>query len=1222
MKIWGVVLSLLLVFMVSAIPLSLLAAASNGGFESGDFSGWTLNTAPNGGSGWVAQQVIAYDSNSHPVSIFSAKEGMYFAAMYPGDNGFYTTLTQAFTIGAGDTISGWALFISADEMPYNDRGQMVIKNAAGAEIAIPFDASVESVGNTIGANTGWTNWTYLFPSDGNYTLEARVTNGEAPGYSSILAIDGVTVTGTALPSASAGGPYSLNEGDSVTVHGSGADPDNMPITFSWDMDNDGVFETPGKNTLFSAANIAGPASRTIAVKVTSSSGTFATASTTVTIDNVVPTVNAGMDATVASGAYFHGTGKFFHPDTTVCTVTTDWGDGAPIVTLFTGTPSGGSVSFDMNHQFVLPQGISSQVFTITVRANDNHGGVGFDTALVNVVTPAGPPEIEPISAPSVVNAGQTINFDVIAEDPNQYAVTITAAGLPPGAVFSETGGIEGTSRYKSTFTWTPACSDARTTPYRIDFTARSVTTLTATTNVNITVNSAPPVANAGGPYNVYFGNGVTLNANASSTVGSACGVSLVKYDWDLNGDGQYNDRTGALVTLSAADLVALGFTNYGYSYPIAVRVMDSAGLSAMANTTLTITAVTITATAGAGGTISPAGVVVTNYNASQTFAIAPIVGYHITGISVDGVSQGVLTSYTFNNVVANHTISASFDINTYTITANAGANGTVSPAGTVTVNHGINQLFTFIPDTGYHVAEVIADGISVGTPATYSFNNVTGNHIISVSFAINTYTITATAGSNGSIAPPGVTTVNYGGSLTYNIIPNQGYYVLDVLVDNVSVGAVTTRTFSNVTSNHTITASFAPNKVVYLINASAGTNGTIMPSGIVNVYQGESTTFAIAPNAGYHTVNVTVDNVPQGVLTSYTFNNVTANHSITASFAINTYTITANAGANGGITPNGAVVVNHGVTQTFTITPNLGYKVTDVLIDGISAGALSTYTFTNVTANHTITASFMQVSYTLTVTIEGSGTVTKTPSLASYPAGTVVSLKAEPAANWKFDHWEGALSGSVNPATVTMDGNKTVKAVFTRQVIVLDSFLIKHLHINWDKDNKNKKKQGEAEILSSANFHVYGRMKLPAGMSYVDFQEAAIVTLTISNGIVSDNVAFKKAGTVWQYKGKGKLSGAGLDVEKMSLWWAPDTSNWAGMAGFHIKGEFEMPTGVTGTVLPPQVTVSVKLVTKAGMDVFGGTTVLCDVSGQGSVWQYNAHTGWPQFPFDIANEDD
>lgn len=71
-----------------------------------------------------------------------------------------------------------------------------------------------------------------------------------------------------------------------------------------------------------------------------------------------------------------------------------------------------------------------------------------------------------------------------------------------------------------------------------------------------------------------------------------------------------------------------------------------------------------------------------------------------------------------------------------------------------------------------------------------------------------------------------------------------------------------------------------------------------------------------------------------------------------------TFTIIATAGSGGFITPSGNVTVNSGASQTFTIVPATGYYITVVLVDGSSVGAVASYTFTNVTADHTIRATF------------------------------------------------------------------------------------------------------------------------------------------------------------------------------------------------------------------------------------------------------------------------
>ncbi|MFA4861219.1 glycine-rich domain-containing protein [Methanoregula sp.] len=216
----------------------------------------------------------------------------------------------------------------------------------------------------------------------------------------------------------------------------------------------------------------------------------------------------------------------------------------------------------------------------------------------------------------------------------------------------------------------------------------------------------------------------------------------------------------------------------------------------------------LVASAGSGGTISPVGNVLVNRGASQTYAITPLAGYHVSNVLVDGVSQGSVTSYSFTNIVADHTIAATFAINTYTIAASAGSGGTISPSGTITVNQGGSQTFAITPDTGYHITDVLVDGVSQGAISSYSFTNVVSGHSISASFAINTYTITASAGSGGTISPSGAVLVNHGSDQSFTITPNSGYLISNVLVDGVSQGAISSYPFTNVAVNHTIAASF------------------------------------------------------------------------------------------------------------------------------------------------------------------------------------------------------------------------------------------------------------------------------------------------------------------------------------------------------------------------------------------------------------------------------
>jgi hypothetical protein len=151
------------------------------------------------------------------------------------------------------------------------------------------------------------------------------------------------------------------------------------------------------------------------------------------------------------------------------------------------------------------------------------------------------------------------------------------------------------------------------------------------------------------------------------------------------------------------------------------------------------------------------------------------------------------------------------------------------------------------------------------------------------------------------------------------------------------------------------------------IQATAGSHGTLSPSGAVSVSYGGSQQFTITPDVGYHRDSLLVDGVKQDSITSYTFANVIQNHTIRATFAINIDTIGATSGPNGSISPSGEVYVNYGGTQQFTITPDVGYLLHSLLVDGVKQDSTTSYTFSNVTANHTIGATFALTPGALTL---------------------------------------------------------------------------------------------------------------------------------------------------------------------------------------------------------------------------------------------------------------
>jgi len=307
----------------------------------------------------------------------------------------------------------------------------------------------------------------------------------------------------------------------------------------------------------------------------------------------------------------------------------------------------------------------------------------------------------------------------------------------------------------------------------------------------------------------------------------------------------------------------------------------------------------------------------------------------------------------------------------------------------------------------------------VGAVSSYTFEDVTSDHTIHAVFSVIQYTITASAGGGGSISPVGDVVVSHGQSQSFSITADPGYEIGGVLVDGTPVGVVSSYTFSDVTDNHWIHVAF--NMIQHTITASAGDGGNISPVGAVVVSHGGSQTFNITPDAGYEISDVLVDGTPVGTST-YTFTNVTEDHTIHADFSLNQYTITATAGGGGSISPVGDVVVSHGGSQTFDITPGTGYKINDVVVDGTSVGPVSSYTFEGVASDHTIHANFKLIGshepcygLTLAVSPAGAGTAIDLTGAACYEEGDIVAIRALATECYDFVSWTAPEGVFANP---------------------------------------------------------------------------------------------------------------------------------------------------------------------------------------------------------------
>jgi subtilase family serine protease len=247
---------------------------------------------------------------------------------------------------------------------------------------------------------------------------------------------------------------------------------------------------------------------------------------------------------------------------------------------------------------------------------------------------------------------------------------------------------------------------------------------------------------------------------------------------------------------------------------------------------------TISVPLGSAGTISINTTVMGNFNSAVSLFAAGLppgmtASFSPASIAAPGSGSSTLTISVGSSSAAGtypliitgvgsgitHTTSVNLDVlQVFTITSSVtnGIAGAITPS-TASVVGGGNALLTITPLTGYHLSSLIDNGVDVTTSVkngTYAIMNVTANHTLVASFAINAYTVNALV-SSGSITPAS-SIVNYGSPVTFTITPDSGY-TLGTLSDNgtnVTATATGDGTYTyaivSVTENHSIQASFTP----------------------------------------------------------------------------------------------------------------------------------------------------------------------------------------------------------------------------------------------------------------------------------------------------------------------------------------------------------------------------------------------------------------------------
>lgn len=339
-------------------------------------------------------------------------------------------------------------------------------------------------------------------------------------------------------------------------------------------------------------------------------------------------------------------------------------------------------------------------------------------------------------------------------------------------------------------------------------------------------------------------------------------------------------------------------------------------------------------------------------------------------------------SFSGNSTTVNTTgsnLHNSSDIDYYKINLNSGYNYTITPRLHDSYNSGngntysVDAKFAYSTD-GVNWSEfyddVMSGNISIenGGPVYFCvipyYDGSIGTYLLSANITrtqiTNSYTVSVTANPTNGGTVSGGGTYNQGTSCTVHATANTGYSFVNWTENGNQVSTNANYTFT-VNNNRNLIANFQvqqPQQYNISVTANPSNGGYVTGGGTYN--QSASCTVHATATSGSVFTNWTENGSQVSTNANYTFT-VNGNRNLVANFAQSTYTIQASAGANGIITPSGTVTVAQGANQSFAMIPDTGFEVQNVYIDGNSVGALTSYTFTNVNANHQIYVTFIQV---------------------------------------------------------------------------------------------------------------------------------------------------------------------------------------------------------------------------------------------------------------------
>lgn len=373
-------------------------------------------------------------------------------------------------------------------------------------------------------------------------------------------------------------------------------------------------------------------------------------------------------------------------------------------------------------------------------------------------------------------------------------------------------------------------------------------------------------------------------------------------------------------------------------------------------------------------------------------------GTQVTVVGVDSAGNAVSYDLTVQDGVVRfetellgaYAIAYTPTVETFSITASAGKGGTIIPIGTTEYVEGSSATYVIMPNSGYQLKALTVDGQPASILGnSYTFEDIRANHTIHAEFEYVqpdpnvTFSVKARVdGGDGKVSLNGSepaqsieVEATKGSEVQVTFVPDAGYMIDKVTINGVEVTVVgDTFYLTAVTADTEIVATFkagiSPPVPTFTITPQVeGAGGSISPSEPFEVPLAGRATFLFMPDEGYELDKVTVDGVEVEVSgLAYMLENIQASHVVTATFKVasgqggagDSFIITVDDKvAHGSISPSGDIAVQRGDDLTVYFTPDAGYAVSAIIVDGKRIPwTANSYTFVNVQEGHTISVEF------------------------------------------------------------------------------------------------------------------------------------------------------------------------------------------------------------------------------------------------------------------------